>query len=161
MAERLLAVRGLKRVAAQSFDDGDEQCAWATRKYSWTPGVRLVVHAGENPGPSDFARTQRSHVRAIARLRRLHPKLVRADAYRPLRGIGDRAFLISSGRVSSTIMAQQDARAFTLTMSLKRRPRSQPPPIAALEAIARDISRRFDPPPPRLRGRLRDIERSS
>ena len=37
---------------------------------------------------------------------------------------------------------------------LKRSPRSQPPPIAALEAMARDISRRFDPPPPRLRGRL-------
>ncbi len=154
MAERLLAVHGLKRVAAQSFDGGDEQCLWATSKYNWTPGVGLVVHADENPGPSDFARTQRSHARAIARLRRLHPKLARADAYRPLRGLGDRAFLISSGRVSSTVTVQQDARSFTLTMSLKRSPRSQPPPIAALEAMARDISRRFDPPPPRLRGRL-------
>lgn len=166
MAERLLHLHGLRRAAAQSFDDGTEQCLWAPSKYSWTPALSLVVYPNSKDGdPRGFARLQRGEAKAFAMVQRgraaLHQKPVVGGAYRVLRGIGERAFLSSYGRQDARVAVQQRGRSFTLMLRLKLKPRSQPPPLDELEALARDISARFDPPPVKLRGRLRDIERSS
>jgi hypothetical protein len=140
MASELLAISSLRRVGAQSFDHGEQQCIWARGRYKSVPNVLLlVVPSTRIMGGRSIAAMQRSYERGFEG--RPWP------GYRALRDLGDRAFLTSSGRISSEVYVEQDGRSFWLRLSLKQKPRSQPPPLKALEAMARDISARYSHPP--------------
>jgi len=136
MAQELLAIQGLHRIGAQSFPDGVQQCIWARERYKQIPQVALAIspsaHVYGNKSVADVQRAyERNHL----------------PGYRALRGLGDRAALITSGRSSSEVLVGQDGRSFDLILRLKTKPRSEPPPLRALEALARDISARYVHPP--------------
>ena len=67
--------------------------------------------------------------------------------YRAIDDLGERAYLLSTGRISSEVVVEQDGRSFRLVLYLKTKPRSVKPPLAELEAKARDISARYVRPP--------------
>lgn len=131
-AQRLLAVEGLRRIGAQSFDTGEEQCIWARGRYKGIPQVGLLVSPSERIyGTQTFTSLQQ------------RSRKERASGYRALDGLGDRAFLTSPGRMESSVFVAHGGRSFVLTMRLKIKPRTQPPPLAKLESTARTIFARF------------------
>jgi hypothetical protein len=136
MAEDLLGIQGLRRIGAQSFPDGVQQCIWARERYKPIPEVALAISPSTHVyGTKSVADVQRDYERN------------HLPGYRALRGLGDRAALITSGRSSSDVLVEQDGRSFDLILRLKQKPRSEPPPLQALEALARDISARYVHPP--------------
>ena len=148
MARELLSVPRVLRIGAQSFPDGTQQCIWAPGLYRQTPQVALLLSPSTRIMRRSVAERQ---VRAAALWREAgmprRPAHVPAPRYGALRGLGDRAFLTSEGRISTTLVVEQDGRSFELRLHLKQKPRSQPPPLAALEALARQISERYVRPP--------------
>lgn len=141
MAQEILGIQSLRRVGAQSFDDGIEQCIWARGRYKAIPQVHLAI----SPRTRLFGR------QSVAQMQRLHesrhPPPYLVPGYRALRRLGDHAYLTSVGRRSSEVFVEQDGRSFELILRLKAKPASQPPPLEALEAMARDISARYVRPP--------------
>lgn len=136
MAEDLLGIEGLRRIGAQSFPDGVQQCIWARERYKQIPQVALAISPSTHVyGTESVAGVQRAYERQ------------HLPGYRALRGVGDRAALITSGRISSEVLVEQDGRSFDLILRLKQKPRSEAPPLEALEALARDISVRYVRPP--------------
>jgi hypothetical protein len=142
MAAKLLGIADLRRVGAQTLGDDIEQCIWARGRYKAIPQVQLTIFkSGRLHGGVSIATLQRRYERLQREIdgyatdgrppRRF---------YRPLPGLGERAFLTSQGRISTAVTAAQGAIAFELTLRLKTKPRSQPPPTAALIALARTMA---------------------
>ena len=136
IAARVLSIKRLRRVGAQTLDAGTQQCIWARGRYKTIPQLGLAIFASEGlyGGRTTVAELQRRYERHRLPFER----------YRRLHGLGERALLMSSGRVQSSIVVVQDGRSWQLTLHLKQKPRSQPPPLGALEGVARMISARFD-----------------
>ncbi len=137
IAARLLSIERLRRVGAQTLDGGTQQCIWARGRYKAIPQLGLAIFAS--------ARLYGGRV-TVADLQRRYEEREHApfERYRRLHGLGERAFLFSSGRLQSSIVVAQDGRSWELTLRLKQKPRSQPPPLGALEGAARMMSARFD-----------------
>lgn len=141
MASRLLVIQAPHRIGAQTLQMPGavtlEQCIWARGKYKVIPQVALVI------SPATYIWNKQQTVASRQRRAEQHPY----PGYRRVRGIGDRAFFYSINRSSTNIVVEQDGRSFELILRLHTEPRSQPPPVAALEAMARDISARYTHPP--------------
>ena len=137
VAARVLSIKRLRRIGAQTLTlgGGTQQCIWARGRYKMTPQLGLAIFATE--GLYDGV--------TVAELQRRYERLPRLPGrHRRLDGVGERALLFSSGRDQSSIVVAQDGRSWQLTLRLKQKPRSQPPPLGALEGVARMISARFD-----------------
>ena len=133
-AARILSIESPRRVGAQTLD-GQRLCTWARGRYRAIPQIGLTIFASERfHGKETFTRMQR----------RFERERLPAQGYRRLSGIGDHAFLVSQGRAESSVLIAQGGRMLWLTLRLKRKPRSEPVPLAALESIARRISADFD-----------------
>jgi len=137
MAARVLSITGPRRVGAQTLAAGVQQCIWARGRYKAIPQIALTIFMSERlyPPKETVASIQRGYER----------RALAAEGYRRLRGLGDRAFLISSGRAQSSVLISQGGTVLSLRLHLKQKPRSQPPPLRELERAARTISARFDP----------------
>lgn len=138
IAARLLSIKRLRRVGAQTLTPGGgtQQCIWARGRYQAIPQLGLAIFATERLYGGVM----------VAALQRRYEEREHApfERYRRLHGLGERAFVFSSGRDQSSIVVAQDGKSWQLTLRLKQKPRSQPPPLRALEAAARMISARFD-----------------
>ena len=137
IAAKALSIKRLRRVGAQTLPGGTQQCIWARGRYKAIPQLGLAIFASE--------RLYGGRV-TVAELQRRYEEREHApfERYRRLHGLGERALLMSSGRDQSSIVVAQDGRSWQLTLRLKQKPRSQPPPLGALEGVARMISARFD-----------------
>ncbi|MCA1698148.1 MAG: hypothetical protein LC790_04275, partial [Actinobacteria bacterium] len=137
MAGRVLQIKRLRRIDAQTLGRDVQQCVWARGRYKGIPQLGLAIFASEHVfgGKETVASMQRRYEQTREPFER----------YRRLQGVGERAFLISSGRIESSVYVQQDGRAWWLILRLKQKPRSQPPPLRELEQTARAIAARFDP----------------
>ena len=141
MAAKLLAIEDLRRIGAQTQPGGIEQCTWARGRYKMIPQVGLTLFADERIHNTPFDVQRRRYERLKREVQsHLKPGQKPGWFYRPLRGIGDGAYLTSQGRMFSEVAVAQDGKAFVLTLRLKQKPRSQPPPIDALIATARAIA---------------------
>lgn len=142
MAARLLRIADLRRVGAQTLGDDIEQCIWARGRYKAIPQVQLTIfRSGRLHGGVSVATQQRRYERVQREIdghatggRKPH------TFYRRLPGLGERAFLTSQGRISTAVAVEQGGKAFELTLRLKTKPRSQPPPTAELIAMARTVA---------------------
>jgi hypothetical protein len=141
MASRLLSIDAPRRVGAQTLQMPGavklEQCIWARGRYKAIPQVALVISPATyiwGKGQTIASRQRRAEQRPYA-------------GYRAVRGVGDRAIFDSIDRTSTNIVVEQDGRSFELILRLRAKPRSHPPPVAALEAMAREISARYTHPP--------------
>ncbi len=151
MASDLLAISGPRRIGAQTLQKPGsvklEQCIWARGRYNVTPQIALLI----SPATYMFAKdeTVASRQRRAEKLDARYPRRrgKRWPGYRALSGIGDRAYLESFDRTSSTVVVEQDGKSFELTLRLHTKPRSQPPPLTRLESMARAISARYTHPP--------------
>lgn len=141
MAASLLGIEDLRRVGAQTLGDGIEQCIWARGRYKAIPQVQMTIFASGDLYGQAFTTLQRNNERNQRELRSyLKPGQKPVASYRTLRGLGDRAFMASLGRVGSEVAVSQGGKAFLLTLRLKQKPRSQPPPIDELIAMARTVA---------------------